>query len=94
VNHAQRLLVICTLVAVGLVLAFVFLDWGEGAFSSLGGGRIALLVLREDRGSFIGSGYGLYTTKGIPGVILGLVAPLCLFAAAYIALGTKTKSST
>jgi hypothetical protein len=89
-NYAQRLLVIASLVLIGLVLAFAFLNWGEGAFSSLGGDRIALLVLREDRGSIIGSGYGLYTTKGIPGVILGLVAPLCLFAAAaFVALGTR-----
>jgi hypothetical protein len=90
VNHAQRLLVIATLVVIGLVLAFVFLNWGEGASSSLGGDRIAILVLREDRNSVFGSGYGLYTTKGIPGVILGLVAPLCLLAAAaFVALGVR-----
>jgi hypothetical protein len=28
--------------------------------------------------------------KGIPGIILGLIIPLCLFAAAaFVALGTK-----
>jgi hypothetical protein len=90
VNNAQRLLVIATLMVISLVLAFVFLNWGEGAFSSLGGDRIAILVLREDRNSVFGSGYGLYTTKGIPGVILGLVAPLCLLAAAaFVALGVR-----
>ena len=78
---------------VGTVLAFVFLHWGEGAFNSLGGDRIAILVLyRENRASLFGSGYGLYTTQGISGVLLGLIVPLCLFAvAAFVALGTKAR---
>ena len=92
-NQAQRLLVVASLVLVGLVLAYVFLSWGEGAFSSMGGDRIAIYVAYQDpqsRGSWIGSGYGLYTTNGIPGVILGLVAPICLFAAAaFVALGAR-----
>jgi hypothetical protein len=82
-NSAQRLLVITSLVVIGLVLAFVFLDFGEGAFNSLGGDRIALIVLYKDptqQSSWFGSGYGLYTLKGIPGVMLGVVLPLCLFA--------------
>jgi hypothetical protein len=91
-NYAQRLLLIAFLVGVGVVLAFVFLHWGEGAFSNLAGNRIATLVLREDKGSFFGSGYGLYTTQGVPGVLLGLIAPLCLFAvAAFVALGIKAR---
>jgi hypothetical protein len=92
-NYAQRLLVIVTLVVIGLVLAFVFLNWGEGAFSNLGGNRIAIVVFyqaSQDRDSMFGSGYGIYTMKGIPGIILGLIIPLCLFAAAaFVALGTK-----
>jgi hypothetical protein len=94
-NYGQRFLVIGSLVVIGLVLAFVFLSWGEGAFSSLGGDRIAIVVFYQDpqyRNSFIGSGYGIYTTHGITGVILGLVAPLCFFAAAaFVALGTKVR---
>jgi hypothetical protein len=91
VNRSQRLLVILLLTIVGVVLAFVFLNWGDGAFSSMGGDRIAILVLSQDATSIIGNGYGLYTTKGIPGVLLGLIAPICLFAsAAYVALGTKS----
>ena len=74
-NYAQRLLVIVSLVVIGVVLAFVFLSWGEGAFSSLGGDRIAILVLREDRKSLFGSGYGFYTTNGISGVILWIDRP-------------------
>jgi hypothetical protein len=94
-NYAQRFLVIASLVVIGLVLAFVFLSWGEGAFSSWGGDRIAIVIFYQDpqhSKSFFGSGYGIYTTKGIAGVMLGLVAPLCLFAAAaFVALGTKAQ---
>lgn len=92
-NHAQRLLLIVLLVGIGVILAFVFLHWGEGAFSNLRGDRIAILVLyEENKNSLFGSGYGLYTTQGIPGVLLGLIAPLCLFAgAAFIALGIKMR---
>jgi hypothetical protein len=92
-NPAQRLLVIAALVVIGLALAFVFFDWGEGAFKSLSGDRIAVLVSYHDpakRDSIWGSGYGIYTMKGIPGIILGLIPPLCLFtAAAFVALGTR-----
>jgi hypothetical protein len=92
-NYAQRLLLIAALVGVGVVLAIVFLHWGEGAFNSMSGNRIAIFVLRQgDPDSIFGSGYGLYTMQGIPGVLLGLVAPLCLFAAAaFVALSTKTR---
>lgn len=93
-NYAQRLLVISTLVVIGLVLAFVFLNWGEGAFSSLDSNRIAIVVFYQDpqRNSLFGSGYGIYTMKGTAGVILGLIAPLCLFAAAaFVALGMKVR---
>ena len=92
-NYAQRMLLISFLVGVGIVLAFVFLHWGEGAFSNIAGSRIAIVVLyQENKGSVFGSGYGLYTTQGIPGVLLGLIAPLCLLAAAaFVALGTKAR---
>lgn len=91
-NSAQRLLLIVILVAVAAVLAFVFLHWGEGAFNSMGGDRIAVLVLSQDRNTFIGNGYGLYTTNGIPGILLGLIAPICLLAAAaFVALATKAR---
>lgn len=92
-NYAQRILLIGLLFVVGAVMAFVFLNFGEGAFSSLGGDRIAILVLSgQDNDSMFGSGYGLYTTKGIPGVLLGLVAPICLFAgAAFVTLGARRR---
>jgi hypothetical protein len=71
-------LLIATLVGIGVVLAFAFLRWGEVW------GSYPIFDLRE--------GYGLYTYYGIPGVLLGLIAPLCLFAAAaFVALSTKTR---
>ncbi|MGN6117836.1 MAG: hypothetical protein ACTHN2_20215 [Nitrobacter sp.] len=89
-NSSQRALIIATLVTTAAMLAFVFLNWGEGAFSSMGGDRIGILVLSQDRNTFIGNGYGLYTTKGIPGVLLGLIAPMFLLAgAAFVALATR-----
>jgi len=91
-NHSQRLLLIAFLVGVGVVLAYVFLNWGEGAFSIEH--RIAILVLHQGHyANLLGqSGYGLYTDEGIPGVLLGLIAPLCLFAAAaFVALGIKAR---
>jgi hypothetical protein len=92
-NYGQRYLLIAFLVGIGVVLAYVFLDWGEGAFSSIGGDRIAILIVRQEQtGTIFGAGYGLYTMKGIPGVLLGLITPLCLFtAAAFVALGTKAR---
>jgi len=57
-NYAQRVLLIALLMVIGGLLAFVFLDWGEGAFSSVGGNRIAIIVLSEgkDKDSMFGSG--------------------------------------
>jgi hypothetical protein len=38
----------------------------------------------------MGPGYGLYTKKGIFGVLLGLIAPICLFAGAvFVALNAR-----
>jgi hypothetical protein len=92
-NYAQRLVVVALLSIVGATLAFVFLKFGEGAFSSMGGDRIAILVLSgQDKTSMFGSGYGLYTMNGISGVLLGLIAPICLFAgAAIVALGARAR---
>jgi hypothetical protein len=75
------------LLMAGSTMAFVFLNFGEGAFCH--GDRIAILVLSgQGPDSIDGPGYGLYTKKGIWGVILGLIAPISLFAgAAFVALG-------
>jgi hypothetical protein len=93
-NSAQRRVLIVLLAGVGAALACIFLRWGEGAFNSMGGDRITIFVLDAEKSSdsIFGHGYGLYTTHGIPGVLLGLVAPLCLFAgAAYMAFANSAR---
>jgi hypothetical protein len=89
VNDAQRILVFGVLLMVGATMAFVFLNFGQGAFSR--DDHIAILVLSgQGKDSIIGPGYGLYTKRGIPGVLLGLITPMCLFAgAAFVALGGR-----
>jgi hypothetical protein len=74
---------------VGATMAFVFLNFGQGAFSRED--HIAIFVLSgQGKDSIVGPGYGLYTKKGIPGVLLGLIVPVCLFAgAAFVALGAR-----
>jgi hypothetical protein len=76
---------------VGATMAFAFLNFGQGAFSR--GDRIAILVLSgQDKDSIMGPGYGLYTKKGIYGILFGLIAPLFLFAgAAFVALGARKR---
>jgi hypothetical protein len=72
VNDAKRILVIGLLLMVGAATAYVFLNFGGGAFSR--SNRIAILVLHgQGEDSPIGPGYGLSTTKGIPGVFFGLM---------------------
>lgn len=92
-NVAQRRLLIICLAGLGVILALIFLHFGEGAFDSRAGNRIAILVLfGADKSSLFGSAFGVYTTEGIPGVLLGLIVPLCLFAAAaFVALGSKPR---
>lgn len=64
---------------VSVAMAFVFLIFGQGAFNRED--RIASLVLSgQDKDSIIGSKYRLYTKKRIPGVLLRLIFPMCLFA--------------
>jgi hypothetical protein len=91
-NYGHRWLVIVSLVEVGVVLAFVFLHWGGGA-SDYGSRMTILVLVHEKEYTLDGSGnYGLYTTVGVPGILLGLITPLCLFAAAaFVALATKAR---
>lgn len=68
---------------VSATMAFVFLNFGQGALSRED--HIASLVLflsGQDKDSIIGSKYGLYTKERIPGVLLRLIFPMCLFAGA------------
>src|SRR5262249_40610663 len=84
-NSTQGLLVVASLLVIGLVLAIVYglvlaiIEWA----------RVSLIadtkpILMVDR--YI----GLSARYGIAGIPLGVIAPLCLFAAAaFVALGTR-----
>jgi hypothetical protein len=93
-SDSQRSLLIGALVLVGLVLAFVMLEWGT-ELERPGGDTVPIVTFYDEYNPRYPSPIyrrGIYTRRGIPGVLLGLVAPISLFAAAaYIALG-KWKS--
>ena len=93
-TEAQRKLIIASLFVIGLMLAFIMLEWGtqwEGE-----GYRIPILVFYEvpiPKYSNLTNEWGIYTDHGIAGVLLGVIAPLFLFAVgAFIALGSKRGS--
>ena len=90
-TDAQAKLVIAVLIGIGLILAYLMLDWT----SQLGHeGWTPVVILYEDLDplSHIEQ-WGLYTRHGATGVILGMVVPLCLFAAAaYIAVTVRLRN--
>jgi hypothetical protein len=80
-TDAQHKLVIASLVVIGLALAYVMLDWTSQGTEHDGWTPIVILYETLDPLSHIEQ-WGLYTQHGVIGVILGVVVPLCLFAAA------------
>ena len=90
-NDTQRIVIVGLTMITGATMAFEFLNFGVGAFSGSGEDRIAILVLSgQGPDSINGPGYGIYTKKGIRGVLLGLLAPIGLFVGAvFVALGAK-----
>lgn len=89
-NANQRILVVSALCIIAAVMAFVMLDWSNGGVT-----RIVLFYeARNPRYPTLVDYWGIYTQYGVPGIVLGIVAPLCLLAvAAYIALGARHKNS-
>jgi hypothetical protein len=82
-NRTQRYLLIAALVGSGIGLGFTLDE------------RIAVL-LEQNKDLFPRSAYDYYTllyeAYGVPRVLVGYVAPQCLFAAAlFVALFTKTR---
>jgi hypothetical protein len=79
-TEAQHKVVIASLVVIGLVLAYVMLDWtsqfGHGDWTPI------LIIYETYDPLFRVARWGLYTRYGVLGVILGVVVPLCLFALA------------
>jgi hypothetical protein len=88
----QRLLIVASLVVVGLVLAFLMLGWGS-QYDFLRATRVFVLYERQNvRYRNLSDEMGIYTEYGIVGILLGVIAPLCLFAAAgFVYLGGRKK---
>jgi hypothetical protein len=90
-NRAQRNLVIYALIGIGLVLSVLFLHWDDGIIFS-GTPVFVLHKVREtfSNGQYVDRYWGVYTRFGTVGILLGVIAPLCLFvAAAFVGLGSK-----
>jgi hypothetical protein len=91
-NYNQRLLVVAALVVIGVVLTVLMLNWGNVT----GTGRTPVLsfyVIRKYETLFADDVAGIYTRHGLPGILLGVITPLCLFAlAAFVLLGTRKQN--
>jgi hypothetical protein len=87
-NKSQRLLVIAALVIIGAVLSFLMLDWQDGWKP---GSSVFIFYEQPHEGYSSGKeAWGLYTRFGVTGIMLGIVAPLCLLATAvFVALGMR-----
>jgi len=93
-TDAQRKLIIASLFVIGLMLASLMLEWGTQWEADAS--RVPILVFYEapdPKYSNITNEWGIYTGHGVPGVLLGVIAPLFLFAVGvFIALGSKRGS--
>ena len=90
-GDVQRILLVGLLMMVGAAMAFVLLNFGEGAFSR-GTVSLSLFCPVMAKNSITGPGYGLYTKKGIPGILFGLISPIGLFVVAVsVALCATTR---
>jgi hypothetical protein len=82
------------LVVIGVVLAFLTLDWGDQYTLGLNATKIFVFYeAPHPRYRSLTNEYGIYTRFGIAGILLGVVSPLCLFAvAAFIARGARWRT--
>ena len=82
----QLKVIIGSLVAIGIVLPLVMLNFGNySPFHQTG------IISFASQGTMYGSSYwGIYTSHGLMGVVLGVIVPLCLLAgAAFLWFGRK-----
>ena len=91
-NIAQRQLVTYSLVVIGLVLAFVMLDWGyvHGHQRT----RVLAFYSEGSLGALSANSVGIYTRHGVIGIIFGIIAPLCIWAVATYLIIAISKSRT
>jgi len=87
-TDAQRNIVVASLIIIGLVLPFVMLEWRTqyGTPTPTPVLRFYDTQLADQRVLR----WGIYTRHGIPGILLGVIAPIGLFAlAAFVTVGSK-----
>src|SRR6185295_10320490 len=89
-GRPEFLVLAIALVVIGAALPFAVLQWDDRARVTYERGTIPIFIVSEtpDRQSPHISNqttrHGIYTHQGIPGVLLGVVLPLCLLAAAAL----------
>lgn len=90
-NATQRLLVVGALVAIGIVLMVLMLRWGVTYWNTE---VFAFYSQPDPRYPGSTQRIGVYTQHGaVTGILLGVVVPLCLFAAAaFVHLGGRKKT--
>jgi len=89
-DDLQKFVIAC-LVVIALLLAYFMLDW-TSQFRHEDWTPIFIFYEDLDPLGHV-ERWGLYTSRGDLGVILGAVVPLCLFAvAAYLALRLRLKN--
>jgi len=93
-TDAQRKLIVASFFVIGLMLAFIMLEWGTQREGDAA--RVPILVFYEapnPKFSNLTNEWGIYTYHGVSGVLLGVIAPLFLFAVgAFLALSSKRGS--
>jgi hypothetical protein len=93
-NDTQRFFVVCALALIGLLIAFLMLDWGDNYYP-VGANWVRVLVVYEEPNPYVPTvpyRHGIYTQYGVPGIVLGVMLPLFLFgSAAFVALGRRKK---
>ena len=98
-SQSQHNLVVAALVAIALALAFLLLQWSD-QYDGRDLTKIVVFYTSPKPGySPLKSDWGIYTSFGLIGILLGVIIPLCLISlAAYVALGktlrpTPTKAN-
>jgi hypothetical protein len=95
-NNNQRIAIVVSLIIIGLVLSYAMVSYGDGRRTPFGIQIFSFYpdwIPYEPAATFLEreatARQAFYVRGGIPGILLGLVVPLSLWAtAAYIALGS------
>jgi hypothetical protein len=92
-NKYQRTLVVSALIVLAAVLVFAFLEWSDGYIPNATKIVTFYSEINPQYRNLINE-WGFYTRHGVLGLLLGLIAPICLLAiAAFIALGARSSNS-